>query len=160
MIDQDERTTESPTSGGTTGVGDGVLGTTLPSTGSEPRGGISSAIFAEVEQMTTNGAMSKSDAFARIAERTGRNAGTVSANYYNVARKRGGTLQSRVRKSPVGTAASRASTIGGAVTIIGRLESTMKELTNLLLVQETEIARLREQADKFEKFRAWMAKNG
>ena len=50
--------------------------------------------------MTAGGAMSKSDAFEAISSRTGRRAGTVAANYYRIARKRGVALEPRVRRGP------------------------------------------------------------
>lgn len=76
--------------------------------GGAPRGGVAEAIFAEVETMTAGGAMSKSDAFEDISRRTGRRAGTVAANYYRIARKRGVALEPRTRRGrPPGRDARR-----------------------------------------------------
>jgi hypothetical protein len=125
-----------------------------------PRGGIAEAIFAEVEQMTAGGAMSKSDAFAAISERTGRRSGTVAANYYRIARKRGVTLEPRVRRGPGRPSGSaRSSGTGDADAVIRRLEEAMGELAAFVRGQQDEIARLREQSEQFEKLREWMARN-
>jgi hypothetical protein len=125
-----------------------------------PRGGIAEAIFAEVEQMTAGGAMSKSDAFAAISERTGRRSGTVAANYYRIARKRGAPLEPRVRRGPGRPAGGRRAAGGGdGDAVIRRLEEAVGELAAFVRGQQDEIARLREQSEQFEKLRDWMAKN-
>jgi hypothetical protein len=125
-----------------------------------PRGGIAEAIFAEVEQMTAGGAMSKSDAFAAISARTSRRSGTVAANYYRIARKRGVSLEPRVRRGPGRPAGGRrAGTTGDVDAVIRRLEEAVGELAAFVRGQQDEITRLREQSEQFEKFREWMAKN-
>lgn len=125
-----------------------------------PRGGIADAIFAEVEQMTAGGAMSKSDAFAAISARTGRRAGTVAANYYRIARKRGVLLEPRVRRSPGRSAGRTNQTVtGDAGPVLRRLEEAVAELATLVRDQQGEITRLREQSEQFEKLREWMSKN-
>jgi len=125
-----------------------------------PRGGIAEAIFAEVEQMTAGGAMSKSDAFEAISERTGRRSGTVAANYYRIARKRGAPLEPRVRRGPGRPAGGRRVAGGGdADAVIRRLEEAVGELAAFVRGQQDEIVRLREQSEQFEKLREWMAKN-
>lgn len=128
------------------------------------RGGVAEQIFAEVEDLTAGGAMSKSDAFARISERTGRRAGTVAANYYRIARKRGADLEPRTRRGPGRPAGSgrgpRATTpVGDSDAVIRRLEEAMADLAALVRAQDSEIARLREASEQFERLRDWMAKN-
>lgn len=119
-----------------------------------PRGGIAEAIFAEVEQMTAGGAMSKSDAFEAISARTGRRAGTVAANYYRIARKRGVDLEPRVRRGPGRPKGSGAKAPGDAEAVIARLEAAVRDLAGLMRTQEAELARLREQANQFEQLKA------
>ncbi len=125
-----------------------------------PRGGIADAIFAEVEQMTASGAMSKSDAFETIATRTGRRPGTVMANYYRIARKRGTALAPRTRRGPGRPTSAGARAVGDAEAVIGRLEDAVKDLAGLLRTQEAELARLRERADQFDELKAIIARNG
>lgn len=124
-----------------------------------PRGGIAEAIFAEVEQMTAGGAMSKSDAFEAISARTGRRAGTVAANYYRIARKRGVDLEPRVRRGPGRPKGSGAKPAGDADAVIRRLEDAVAELASLMRDQNAEIARLREQAAQFDQLKAIIARN-
>lgn len=128
-----------------------------PDSAGAPRGGIAEAIFAEVEQMTAGGAMSKSDAFEAISQRTGRRSGTVAANYYRIARKRGVTLEPRVRRGP-GRPKGSTRRGGDADAVIGRLEEAMRDLARLVRAQETELGRLREQAEQFEQLKALIAK--
>lgn len=126
---------------------------------SPPRGGIAEAIFAEVEQMTAGGAMSKSDAFEAISARTGRRSGTVAANYYRIARKRGAALEPRVRRGPGRPKGSGAKAGGDADAVIRRLEDAVSDLASLLRGQQAEIARLREQAAQFDQLKAIIARN-
>lgn len=123
------------------------------------RGGVATQIFDEVDRITAGGAMSKSDAFARISERTGRRAGTVAANYYRVARQRGAVLQPRVRRGPGRLAGGRAAQGGDADAVIERLNDAVKGLADLVRSQQAELVRLREQSEQFEKLRRWMTKN-
>jgi hypothetical protein len=53
-------------------------------------GSVGKQIFEQVEALVKQG-KSKTEAFAQIASDTGRNSGTVSANYYRVARASGTT---------------------------------------------------------------------
>ena len=122
------------------------------------RGNIAEGIFDEVERMTAGGAMNRSEAFEAISTRTGRRAGTVAANYYRIARKRG-TVAPRARRGGSRGAASGSQASGDTAAIITRLESATKDLVALLRSQEAELSRLREQSEQFEKLREWMAKN-
>ena len=58
-----------------------------------PRSGvIGEQIYDQVEKLVADG-MNRTQAFAEISKQSGRQAGTVAANYYRVARKRAGQLQ-------------------------------------------------------------------
>ena len=59
------------------------------------RGNIGNEIFEQVEKIIQEEGLSRTNAFQRLSEMTGRRAGTVAANYYRVARQRGATLQPR-----------------------------------------------------------------
>ncbi|MBM3664368.1 MAG: hypothetical protein FJW92_01030 [Actinobacteria bacterium] len=124
--------------------------------GGAGRGGIAEEIFAEVETMTAGGAMSKSNAFEDISKRTGRRSGTVAANYYRIARKRGAALEPRTRRGrPRGS--GRASADVEAV--IANLDDAVKGLAKLVRRQETELASLRSQAARFDELKKLIAKN-
>ena len=65
-----------------------------------PRSGvIGEQIYDQVEKLVADG-MNRTQAFAEISKQSGRQAGTVAANYYRVARKRaGGSLRKRKASS-------------------------------------------------------------
>ena len=115
------------------------------------RGSIGNEIFEQVEKMVAADGITRSDAFQRLSDQTGRRAGTVAANYYRVARLRGATLQPRVRK---GSAASGASEIEA---VLGRVSRAMDELTDLVHRQQEELNRLRERGDQLDKLRRLLA---
>ena len=106
--------------------------------------GIGVQIFDEVEQLTANGAMKRSAAIAKIAERTGSSSGTVAANYYRIARQRGVPLRSRRsangRRGP-GKEASKT------------LATAIRAIEGALRAQEEELAMLRNANRRFEKLR-------
>lgn len=108
------------------------------------RGSIGEQIFAEVEQLTAGGAMNRLAAFNAVAERSGRKLGTVAANYYRVARKRGAPLRAR---RPSGSPAGRR--VGGT----GTVASALKALQAALQEQERELARLRDENRRFQQLR-------
>jgi hypothetical protein len=130
-----------------------------PTAQDTPRGGVAEGIFAEVERMTAGGAMSKSDAFEDISRRTGRRAGTVAANYYRIARKRGVALEPRVRRGAAQPKSQGSKGAGDAEAVIRRLEDAVKDLATLMRSQDAELARLREQADQFDQLKAIIARN-
>ena len=68
--------------------------------GSPPRGSVGNEIFDQVEKLMADEGLSRTNAFQRLSEMTGRRAGTVAANYYRVARQRGATLQPRAPRDP------------------------------------------------------------
>jgi hypothetical protein len=72
-----------------------------------PRSGvIGEQIYDQVEKLVAGG-MNRTQAFAEISRESGRQAGTVAANYYRVARKRaGGSLRPRTRRSTRSTTRS------------------------------------------------------
>jgi hypothetical protein len=74
-----------------------------------PRSGeVGEQIYEQVENLVGEG-MTRTEAFSRISEESGRRSGTVAANYYRVARKRGG-----------GQAASRGRRAAGESARAGR----------------------------------------
>lgn len=108
------------------------------------RGNVGERIFAEVEQMTADGNMKRLAAFKAIAERTGAQAGTVAANYYRVARKRGAEL--RPRRSAGRGAGSTRQALAAVLT-------ALQKLGTVLDAQERELATLRKENRRFEELR-------
>jgi hypothetical protein len=108
------------------------------------RGGIGEQIFAEVEQLTADGKTKRMEAFKQIASKTGGQPGTVAANYYRIARKRGGPLRAR-RGTGRGITKSKGA-LEAVVAAIRKLESVLE-------AQEQEKAALQKDNRRFEKLR-------
>jgi hypothetical protein len=116
-----------------------------------PRGGVGNEIFDEVEKLVAGG-MNKSQAFAAISERTGRQSGTVAANYYRVARQRGTQLRPRRRRSE--GAPRRAGRPGGDVqAALAKATAALDELSRAVRAQEQELARLRSESQGYAEIR-------
>ena len=113
------------------------------------RGNIGNEIFEQVEKIIAEEGLSRTHAFQRLSEMTGRRAGTVAANYYRVARQRGATLQPRAPRGskPRGAApAARAARGGGdADAALSRAMESLQELAGIVRRQEKELATLRAQ---------------
>ncbi|MGH7584295.1 MAG: hypothetical protein ACREL5_13825 [Gemmatimonadales bacterium] len=110
-------------------------------------GTIGQQIFQQVEQLTAGGAMKKLAAFKQIAEASGRQLGTVSANYYRVARQNGAPLRNRRGGRPPGTGVS-----------VSRVTTALQLVASALRAQEEELARLRGELAAFEKVRELLKK--
>ena len=108
------------------------------------RGAIGQQIFAQVEQLTADGAMKRLAAFKQIAAATGRAEGTVAANYYRIARQKGTPLQKRRRGRPPGS---------GAAMSASRAAAALQVIAAAFRAQEQELARLRSDLAAFEKVR-------
>jgi hypothetical protein len=114
-----------------------------------PRGQMGPAIVAEVERIVKEDGISKTEAFKRIAESSGRSVGTVSVTYYRLtgkAKKGGAPARRRGRpkgsgKAPKAHPASRA----------------LQDLARLILDQEREIAQLRKENAMFAEIRRLLA---
>ncbi|MDH3227140.1 MAG: hypothetical protein OEM67_08655 [Thermoleophilia bacterium] len=119
------------------------------------RGRIGVEIFEQVEKLVSDEGLTRTQAFERISEETGRRSGTVAANYYRIARQRGASLQPRGRRGARGGGGSSKD----ADAVLKRASDVMGELASLVKQQAKELNRLREQSAQFEKFKKWMDKN-
>jgi hypothetical protein len=122
------------------------------------RGNIGTEIFEQVERIMSEEGLSRTSAFQRLSELTGRRAGTVAANYYRVARQRGATLAPRAPRGskPRATSAPRPSSPrsgGGADAALARAMESLQELAGIVRQQEKELAGLRVQAEQVEKLK-------
>ncbi len=115
------------------------------------RGSIGNEIFEEVERLVADG-MNKTQAFNEISNRTGREAGTVAANYYRVARQRGAELRPRRRRGE-GSSRGRAGSGGDVQAALSRVTAALDELTRAVRQQDQELARLREDASGLAEIR-------
>lgn len=115
------------------------------------RGSVGNEIFDEVERLVTEG-MNKSQAFKEISTRSGREEGTVAANYYRVARQRGVSLRPRRRRSE---AAGRTRSTG-AVDVqaaLAKATSALEDLAKAVRRQEQELIRLRDESHSLAELR-------
>jgi hypothetical protein len=133
----------------------GVYGMSEDAKKASRRGQIGVEIFEQVERLVSDEGLTRTQAFERLSQETGRRSGTVAANYYRIARQRGATLQPRRGRG--GGRRRRAS--GGVDGALARASEAIAELSSIVRAQEKELQRLREQADQFEKLRKWMDKN-
>lgn len=118
------------------------------------RGNIGNEIFEQVEKIISEEGLSRTQAFQRLSEMTGRRAGTVAANYYRVARQRGATLQPRApRGSKRRAASSGAGASADVEAALSRAGEAIQELSAIVRRQEREIADLRANAAKWEQVR-------
>ena len=105
------------------------------------RGSVGNEIFDEVERLVASG-MNKSQAFKEISTNSGREEGTVAANYYRVARQRGVSLRPRRRR---GEAPGRGRATGTT--------DVSAALAKAVRRQDQELARLREEATGLAELR-------
>ena len=118
------------------------------------RGNIGNEIFEQVEKIISDEGLSRTQAFQRLSELTGRRAGTVAANYYRVARQRGATLQPRApRGSKRRDAPSSRGASADVEAALSRAGEAVQELSAIVRRQEGEIADLRADAAKWEQVR-------
>jgi hypothetical protein len=123
------------------------------------RGNIGNEIFEQVEKIVAEQGLTRTQAFQKLSEETGRRAGTVAANYYRVARQRGAPLQPRKRRAgargPARAAGRgrgrRRAAPASADAALARATEAIKELEAIVRSQEKELAGLRELATAAEK---------
>ena len=121
------------------------------STDATERGGVGNQIFDEVERLVAGG-MNKTQAFSDISARTGREAGTVAANYYRVARQRGAELRPRRRRGEGPGRRGRGG--GGDVQFaLTKANAALDDLARAIRAQEQELTRLRSESAGYAEIR-------
>lgn len=115
------------------------------------RGSVGNEIFDEVERLVASG-MNKSQAFKEISTTSGREEGTVAANYYRVARQRGVSLRPRRRRgeAPVRGRANGTTDVAAA---LATATAALDELAKAVRRQDQELARLREESNGLAELR-------
>lgn len=123
------------------------------------RGEVGEEIYEQVEQLVTAGKIRRTEAFRRIAEQTGRREGTVAANYYRVARKRG---QGRPRRAhePRGDRRRTRTDAGSATGALGQLRDALEALGSAIKSQEQELQRLRADREQLTELRRLVGGTG
>lgn len=124
--------------------------------GTTERGRIGHEIFDQVERYVNDEGLSRTQAFQRISDESGRRAGTVAANYYRVARQRGAELQPRTPRR--GGRRKSAGGDAGVEQALQRAQDALRELADVVKRQDKELAALRQQAEQYQKLKALVSK--
>jgi hypothetical protein len=124
--------------------------------GNTERGRIGHEIFDQVERLVNEEGLSRTQAFQRVSDETGRRAGTVAANYYRVARQRGASLQPRTPRGGRGRGRADGTDADAA---LSKAQDALRELGDVVKRQEKEIEALRAQAEQYQKLKALVSKN-
>jgi hypothetical protein len=124
--------------------------------GGGERGRIGHEIFDQVEKLVNEEGLSRTHAFQRVSDETGRRAGTVAANYYRVARQRGAQLQPR---TPRGARARGRADGTGVDAALAKAQEALRELGDVVRRQEKELESLRAQAEQYQKLKALVSKS-
>jgi hypothetical protein len=114
------------------------------------RGSVGNEIFDQVEALMSQEGLTRTQAFQRLSETSGRRAGTVAANYYRVARKRGAALQPRKPRAPranggTGRRGPRRAAPSNADAALARATEAIQELAAVVREQQKEMDELRQQ---------------
>ena len=92
----------------------------------------------------------RTEAFRRLAAKTGRQQGTVAANYYRIARRRGAKLAPRRRRA-----------LGGGTntgSVLKRALAALDDVTGLFRKLETELLSLRRENQRLAAIRRLIAR--
>lgn len=111
----------------------------------EKRGEVGPEIFAQIEKLVAAEKIGRTEAFRRLAQKTGRQQGTVAANYYRVARKKGAKLAPRRRR--IGGRA------GSAHTVVQRVAAALEEVSGVIRKLEEQILQLRRENQRVAAIR-------
>ena len=113
------------------------------------RGSIGAEIFEQVEKMVADQQIGRTEAFRRLAAKTGRQQGTVAANYYRIARQRGTKLAPRRRRGVGGA---------GAGSVLKRALAALEDVGGLFRKLEDEILSLRKENQRLVAIRRLIAR--
>jgi hypothetical protein len=114
------------------------------------RGGIGVEIFEQIEKLVSDNQIGRTEAFRRLAAKTGRQQGTVAANYYRIARRRGAKLAPRRRRGLAGSS--------NAGSVLKRALAALDDITGLFRKLETELVGLRRENQRLAAIRRLIAR--
>jgi hypothetical protein len=113
------------------------------------RGRIGVEIFEQVEKLIDELKVGRTEAFRRLAQKTGRQQGTVAANYYRIARQRGAKLAPRRRRGAGGANMS---------SVLKRALAALHDVSALFRQLEAEIVGLRKENQRLAAIRRLVAR--
>lgn len=110
------------------------------------RGEIGPEIFAQIEKLVAAEKIGRTEAFRRLAKTTGRQAGTVAANYYRIARRKGAKLAPRRRRIANGRP-------GAAHGVVQRAAAALEEVAGVIRKLEEQVTQLRRENQRVAAIR-------
>jgi hypothetical protein len=110
------------------------------------RGQVGPEIFAQIDKMVAAEKIGRTEAFRRLAKQSGRQPGTVAANYYRVARRKGAKLAPRRRRIAGGRA-------GSSHGVVQRAAAALEEVSAVIRKLEEQIAQLRRENQRVAAIR-------
>jgi hypothetical protein len=108
------------------------------------RGTIGAEIFEQIEKLVDELKVGRTEAFRRLAQKTGRQQGTIAANYYRIARQRGAKLAPRRRRGAGGASMS---------SVLKRALAALDDVSKLFHQLEDEIVGLRKENPRLAAIR-------
>ncbi|MCC6830041.1 MAG: hypothetical protein IT200_01740 [Thermoleophilia bacterium] len=117
------------------------------------RGRIGVEIFEQVEKIVAAEGITRSEAFQRLSDQTGRRAGTVAANYYRVARQRGTVRPRAASGSRRGRPRRGGGDSGDVDAALSRVSEAIDDLVAVVKRQQRDLSRLQEQSQQLAKLR-------
>jgi hypothetical protein len=114
------------------------------------RGKIGVEIFEQVEKLVADQQIGRTEAFRRLAAKSGRQQGTVAANYYRIARQRGTKLAPRRRRGSAGAANTSS--------VLKRALAALQDVGGLFRKLEEEISGLRKENERLAAIRRLIAR--
>jgi hypothetical protein len=115
------------------------------------RGEIGPEIFAQIEKLVAAEKIGRTEAFRRLAKTSGRQPGTVAANYYRIARRKGAKLAPRRRRNGGGR-------IGTAAGVVQRATAALQEVAGVIRKLEEQVAQLRRENQRVAAIRRLVAR--
>ena len=129
-----------------------------------PRGSVGQETYDAVTRLIAQG-MTKTAAFARVAEDTGRSTATVMTTYYRIAKRQagGGVRVRRTAKAAGTTARTSARTARKAATgqterLVGDAKTALDALHQHVARLEAELAELTEKSREIDRLKKAVSK--
>ena len=115
------------------------------------RGEVGPEIFAQIEKMVAAEKIGRTEAFRRLAQKSGRQPGTVAANYYRIARRKGAKLAPQRRRIAGGRG-------GSALGVVQRAAAALDEVAGVIRKLEEQITQLRRENQRVAVIRRLVAR--
>lgn len=138
---------------------------TTDTTTKGPRGSVGQETYDAVTRLIAQG-MTKTAAFAKVAEDTGRSTATVMTTYYRIARKQAGGGGVRVRRTAkaarttarTSARTARKAAAGQTDRLVGDAKAALDALHQHVAKLESELAELTEKSREIDRLKKAVSK--